>query len=219
MTFYRFDHSVNDLLKRLRTATEDQRRSYLSIFERKAEGIIRQIGSDIKDDISTPWRKGRDLANLYRRKGDLLKALEISIRGPSTGSQHEVSGSVSFGDSEYAHIHELGTRGAGGDLPDLRAKGDFLWIPDESILDDRGVPTIRPGEDPSGFAFVRKITYGPDAGEVKGRREGSREWETLWRLRKTVAIPPRPFLEPAVEAQRDNLAIALQESVRIAFSG
>jgi hypothetical protein len=189
-------------------------------FERNVRAIMDDIAVEVEESLDNPWKKGSaGLARLYKRSGNLADSIRVEVEGPSTGLHGQVAAEINFGDQGWkANLMELGTRSAGGILDDITPKqSDFLWIPQDEILDESGFATSAPGETPTGFTFARKLIFGPNAGGFYGRRQGSRDWVKLWHLTTSVAIPPRPFLAPAAEKLKGSAQTAMARAVRVAI--
>lgn len=93
-----------------------------------------------------------------------------------------------FSTSHYAITHELGTQGAGGELPDIvpvRAK--WLALPMEAAMLPSGVPRLPGPRAWDDLWFMRTKSDGLFL--VRGTGETGIEF--LYHLRKKVAIPPR----------------------------
>lgn len=93
--------------------------------------------------------------------------------------------------SRYAPTHELGTVGAGGELPDIvpkRAKA--LTIPLKAAMTPSGNPRKVKARDWEN-TFILSLRKGGNTIGYIVRDKGGGELEFLYRLARKVAIPPR----------------------------
>ena len=144
------------------------------------------------------------------------------LTGPSTNLQEkwfsygEEDSAVVFSSTKYSYVHEEGTLGKGGKLPDIKAKpGKALFIPlteaAESSEKQGGIRVPTRG---------RKLRNMPGvfAPLVKGRLKDGRlqKWEDgEWvdgrpdfLLLKKVSIPPRPMLPTSPQEVQESVDFA-----------
>lgn len=96
---------------------------------------------------------------------------------------------------KYAAVHELGTRGAGGVLPDITPKrAKWLMIPQEAALTSAGVARFSPREASGSYPDIFFIE-GDGLLFMFGGRGG--DADLLFIGTKRVKIPPRPYIRPA----------------------
>lgn len=101
----------------------------------------------------------------------------------------------------YAKVHEFGTVGKGGTLPDIRPRNaKYLTIP---IYTEYKKVTARQIFDNLTYVRVNgnPMLYDKAAGRF------------AYYLAKKVSIPPRPFMRPAVETQTPNILRMIRETI------
>ena len=121
---------------------------------------------------------------LKRRTGTLQNSIEYSI----IGADKKIIGLVGTRGVPYAPVHEFGA-----EIVPKKAK--YLTIP---IGDNRrrdGLPRIRTKDIDAPF-FVKK--HGTLF--MGGRDEG-----ILFVLKKKITVPPRPYIQPAIDKHRENI--------------
>ena len=126
-------------------------------------------------------------------------ALKSSIGGRVTGQEtSSLTAILRAGDSadarKYAKVQELGTVGAGGTLPNIKAKsGGWMTIPLPAALTPGGDKAPRAELKKSGavwrtkgmgFTFIRDHV-------IFARKSSGSKVVPIYTLRKSVAIPPR----------------------------
>lgn len=150
------------------------------------------LAAQIKINIRTP-QAGRSHGLIDT--GALLNSIRYEI--------HENSVEVGSYGVRYAKVHEFGTVGAGGTLPDIRAKNaKNLTIPLE--------PEYRRVTARQIFANLEYFRSKSGNEFLKDIRNG----KLAYLLRESVAIPPRPFIRPAIEKQTPNILQMIREVIR-----
>lgn len=179
-----------------RTSLQD----WLRQFKEQKNPVLRaveQLRYEIADAIK--W-KAREIANknfgnregpgparTRGRSGELQRSIEVEAL--ADGRLAVVAGGPGV---PYARVHELGTVGAGGELPNIVPKNaGALTIPlSPEYVGHRArefdLQLIEGGQDDTHNPIVFLIN------RVTG--------EAAYILLKSVAIPPRPYLAPAVAA-------------------
>lgn len=105
----------------------------------------------------------------------------------------------------YAKVHEHGTRGKGGTLPDIKAKSGALAVPIHQ--DARGK---RPRDFGDQLVMVKRNGKAPllirSAGKTTKTRTTNMRMDIMYILLKSVSIAPRPFMYPALVRARRMFA-------------
>jgi hypothetical protein len=160
---------------------------------------------------------------LNRFRGNPMRtrtgALKRSMRHKVTGSKLRNIKLRAVSTSRYAAVHEYGTVGKGGSLPDIRPKrAKHLTIPLPDNLTPAGVaryPSARKliARDPTAF-FHTSSSGVTTIGIKKG---GSLKF--LWVLKKKVSIPARLGFFLTWHQLRDRRRSTFANAVRYALSG
>lgn len=152
--------------------------------------------------LDAPKAPGEALA---RRSGSLARSLGYDVSGDSL----DTLTLRKFTTSRYGRVHELGTVGAGGKLPDIvPVNRQWLTIPTARALTPAGVPR-RPGARSYDLRFI--LLNEQTALLVEPDKPLS---EALYILRKRVAIPPRLGMQKTHEAHREVRARDILEAIR-----
>jgi len=186
--------------------TESLSKSAGERFEKEFSKAFKRIGSKTRAEIVDRGFSGaysrrnssgndRKLKNrsgnlsqsfdqLVTRRGNMLRGLELRV----------------FTSSPYARVHELGTIGAGGRLPDIvPIKGKFLTIPMPAVLNPSGIPEFTARELIES-SLVNTFFFnsagndsggGEDSGLFLVEDLGNGDLNFLYRLVRKVAIKPR----------------------------
>ncbi len=110
--------------------------------------------------------------------------------------------------TKYARLHEFGTQGAGGSLPDIQPKNvQWLTIPVGDALTGAGTAPARARDFP-GLSFIPRSA---DTALLADTHGG--ELNVLFILKKRISIPPRLHLisdwKKAVPSFRKRLSMVL----------
>lgn len=132
------------------------------------------------------WPGGTSPSSLATRSGNTNRAILQSVRTEMLGDS-VIQGHI--GGPGFLKVHEFGTVGAGGTLPDIvPKKAKFLTVPLKDALDQRGVPKKAKAKDwPDTFVFKSKDGRLFIAQKGKNGQIGL----LLYRLMDRVAIRPR----------------------------
>lgn len=215
-------------------------------FEDSLEEFARKIGADAEhlaqridrefeflfDRAGERWKstmtaKGRGPLSLGTPKA---RSAELATRSGALGSsfyyRREPNGGASssmvLGNfAPYAKVHELGTVGAGGSLPDIvPVNKKALTIPLEDALTPSGLP-----KEPSARAWPDTfLWFSEDDRNGSGyivREDPNNEGELqfLYKLALRVAIPPRLGMRTTFEAQITDLDADLRAALERAIQG
>lgn len=105
----------------------------------------------------------------------------------------------------YARIHELGTQGRGGELPDIRPKNaKALTVPLGKL---RG-KNARAADFPDAFVWRN-----PRTKKVFLARSNGAHLQLLFVLKDKVAIPARPYLSTTAAEERTQIVGILAKQV------
>lgn len=148
------------------------------------------------------WRIDRS-AQSRDVSGRFSKGKQISL----------VKGTYSF----YGHLHEKGTVGAGGTLPDIVPKrARALTIPLKAAMTPSGVPREVKARDWKDTFFLSLRKGGKTIGYIV-RDKGGGELEFLYRLALKVAIPPRLGMvmrhERGAEKRTTDVMVAIRKAL------
>lgn len=207
-----------------------------SIFEkgRRVTSIISKTMREVitfgHKTLGDHLRSGSETTPRYRT-GRLFRSFKISPFEP--GNEPDVGAFRIFSDLSYAPVHERGTRGKGGDLPDITSKrglGKMLAIPLKRALQEReeagffmsstelvetsGSPLTRAGRLRGAFAgaslrgvgglFVFKSKSGKAfLAQDTGKKDAPPK--LLFILLPKVSIRPRPYLRPTADAMIQHI--------------
>lgn len=171
--YRRFDRARGAAARELRAALHEITSGFVETF--------------IRDRMSGRRGRGRGLG-VNARSGWLRSQLKTDVAVPLNNIQG-ARGRVGFFTqraAKIARVHEYGTRGAGGTLPDIKPRNaQWLTVPLPAAQDARGV-TRAPARAYTN-AFVIKSKKG-NLLIVEKRTSGL---VPLFVLKKRVAIPPR----------------------------
>lgn len=190
--------------------------------------LLKWQGDLIADFIKNKLNGRSGNAGLNVRTGRTLRGNIVGASGPKitgedgTGKMgfESVVGFIDPQAARIARVHELGTTGAGGSLPDILPKRfRFLWIPvtnmtrryDASLLswaEDKGWIARRPKtvRKAKNKIIKRDPRYGDVAQVRRSKRKGGQEFILLRRAR----IPPRLGFGETVKAHMGKLEEAIK---------
>ena len=163
----------------------------------------------------TPQILGQSGAMVERQAKQLVSIGGGSLKRPSAPGQppHTQSGilrsSIGFAVEsnqaiigpveKYGKIHEYGTMGAGGRLPDIKPRtARALAVP---------IHKDARGKSPRSFSDLVMLKR-PGKAPLLIRPQGKRRLriDIMYVLQLSVAIPPRPFMRPALALCKSKLA-------------
>ena len=134
---------------------------------------------------------------LSRRTGHLAGSIKYTVEESGTSFMGRVGSSL-----EYSAIHETG-----GTITAKRAK--YLTIPLQSAMTPAGV--VRKPARKWADTFVRKISNNLFIFSKESGRP-----VPIFLLKKSVKIPKRPYIAPALEETKSKLIDIIKEAVEIA---
>jgi len=121
---------------------------------------------------------------LARRTGEGMTSIAESIRVVAIGN--DIVGHI--GGSPIMRIHEYGTHGKGGSLPDIRpTRSKYMTVPLDAALNSRGLPIKKSAKDWN-WTFVLTAKNG---NKYIAQRLGKKKVVLLYALKKRVSIPAR----------------------------
>lgn len=145
------------------------------------------------------------------RTGRLRRSIRSEVKQEEGGWELALrAGGDGAADVKYARIHELG-----GVIRPTQSR--FLAIPVGPALTPSGVARYAsPRDVPVPLAFVQSLKGQPLLVEAGGKKKAGRVWYVL---RKSVTIPARPYLAPAMKAEEPVLAARLEQILKDALEG
>lgn len=149
----------------------------------------------MKHSVSGAYAPGKSRSRFPRkRRGDLMNAIRSKVSKTDSGVAIEI-GIIGAKKSveRYAVVQELGTVGAGGSLPDIKAKSKLIMIPQEAALDASGNPKFKPRQASNVYEDVFFKTDKSNGSVLMFGKNGETA-ELIFVGVKRVAIPPRPFV-------------------------
>jgi len=197
-------------------------RAFARIFPEEFDTALNKLGARWLRGMA--GRLSRDSRNRSRTKvrwrtGRLARSFFFNLngKGGKLEGKELAFGSRMPGQTNYAGVHELGTRGAGGTLPTIRpTRSQYLAIPLQAAFE--GTAEARPTSAFRPDSFVLKAA---DGRLFIVRRSGD-GLQLLFKLQKTVDIPPRLGMRDTMRSvlknnlRRETLA-ALDRAARKAF--
>lgn len=208
------DHTADDfqqLGEQLRAAISRKGEALVpgmaKVFKRDAQRWKSAMVKRLRGPLSLGGKSPDD--RLATRSGALHRSLFGRVLGRTMDDLVLIKGST----SRYAVTHELGTKGAGGKLPDIVPKRvKWLTIPNpRKALTPSGVPR-RAGARQWDLRFV----LGKDKEKAYLIEPGTRDLrDAIYFLRKRSAIPPRMGMVSThvrhAEKRRRDIAKAIAE--------
>lgn len=189
----------------------EQRRTlgeWVEELERAVPGLQKHLaGAMHASALEALGEARKNLSGLVLKTGggDLKNSVKHVVETPSGGD-----GSYGFGlrsASPYAAIHEKGSGGLpGGVIVPKRAQ--YLAIP----LSAEAKRLDSPREQDDLFAFTSK-----KGNLLLGRGDGAGGLEPHWLLRRSVKMPKRPWMEPAMAVPAGKVEQRVRSAVRKAL--
>lgn len=184
--------ATDNLIKRLR-----EQQSFISGGP-EMQAALHRAGNLLRNAVTLSIRS----SGLKVRTGSLLNAVNFEV-GEADGKPYVA---VSIDGVKYARVHEYGTVGAGGKLPDIVPKhGKFLTI-----------PAAREYEQVTARQIFDRLQFLAKGDGITGARfmDTSKTPNVVayW-LKRKVAIPPRPFFLRAVMASLDQVQEILNKGL------
>ena len=190
-------------------------------LNRQLRFAVRDIAYDIPAEVIKhmgdfkPGKRGRS-SPLMVRSGKLAQTVE----GRPIGSTADnLRAKIWAGSSTvpYARVHEFGTVGAGGTLPDIKPKKKFLRMPLPHIL-------TAAGNVKGKYEIVERagsyMTADGNPTWISGRAimiEENGKFKPIWALMTESKIPPRLGIGKTIEEKgewiRDRLLEAIDRAV------
>lgn len=136
--------------------------------------------------------------NLTVRTGKLMNSIPESkkIEEKHKGNLDTITGSLGPQGVKYAAIHEFGGR--------IDSKGKALMFPVSENRRRDGTPRVMLDEVPDeDLVWLKGMVFRMIGGKRKGHPG---RLKPLFLLRKSVTIPARPYLRPALEKNADRIA-------------
>ena len=173
-------------------------RAFYDLVERDWDGSARALNHELRSFLnqvveaivsrnSSAWPGGTTATSLSKRSGDLVAAIEGSVK--VTGTTFEtVQGSIGAPGIVYARIHETGGI--------IRAKNvKFLTIPLKAALNANGTPIMESARDwPNTFCAKSR------AGNLIIFQKRGAQIVPLYVLKSSVKIPPRLNMRTSLDA-------------------
>lgn len=182
------------------------------VVPRGAErGMLRGV-KRVENHVITSKLTGQALSV---RTGSMVRSVFSDVIHDSSGFPVGRIGYRAGLVDRYAAVQELGTVGAGGELPDITPKTRrALAVPLKAAKDNRGVPIFEGPRDPAlrGKLFrVDRVGKPP----LLARRvsEESEEIEPLFVLVKRVAIPPSRALRDGADEKMTEVARDVSDGI------
>jgi len=150
--------------------------------------------------------------SLHIRSGHLAQSIQQEVKGQNLQTlKAAVFSASSVGGSsvKYATIHEFGTTGKGGTLPPIRAIDKYLGVPGGPYLN---IPAPA-NRTPAGVTRFQAREVFAMGGYFRGRTV-CLGGQTMFYLKKEVALPPRLGMRAACEEQIPTLLSELSRLER-----
>ena len=183
--------------------------------ERLARGIklaLNNAGSRWQGEMTTRTR-----TVLKRRTGRLAGSITHKVSGSDLKSLELRAATT----SPYAKVHEHGTKGKGGKLPDITAKnGKYLTIPIRDNLTGGGDVRFKSAAAlrATGKTFVLRTSDGPNGRAYIVLKQGD-DLKFLWMLKRSVSIPARLGFFATWRAGAKDRRKDLEKVVNIVLTG
>lgn len=212
--------NLPDVLRQIQRALDGKRAGLLQgvadAFRRDGIRWESAMVASISGPLVLEGRKGAG-ERLATRKGSsgLRGSFFHRVTGSNLTNLQIRKGST----SRYAGVHELGTVGAGGSLPDIVPKrARALTIPLAAAMTASGVarePSARHWPD-TFLLYPARPTPGTIGWIVQDKGGGEFVW--LYRLASRVSIPPRLGMRRTHEEQGDARSRDILRSIREALA-
>jgi len=204
---------VFSLTPTLRKKLKEMRK--VTAYRRAAAEALRPVGKEyterIRQDLSEDFSKGTESQRFPRRRS---KDLYKSIGYRTLTGKRETLGTLRIGVLSRrkkilitANVQEFGK------VIKKRPAGRMLTVPLDAALNARGLKKFSAKEAEKKFAggtFIAKgIIFGRR--KTKKRKDEPRKIVPLFALRKSVKVPPRPFIRPRIPEIRKAGTSVLRE--------
>lgn len=186
-----------DVLKKIQDGLEVYQKTMSFQVFRALTILEAQIKQNIRRDSGLHVRTGALLNSVYKK---------VIIQGTS------ITGEVGTQGIPYARIHEFG-----GTIVPVNKK--FLAIPSEENRRPDGTPRITTQELMNGLGksfIMNNIIFLATAGAGKGSKP---KLTPMFYLKKSVTIPKRPYIQPAIAAKQDEILKSFGLFISASFSG
>ena len=181
---FKIDISSTDILKKIQDGLEVYQKTMSFQVFRALTLLEAQIKQNIRRDSGLHVRTGALLNSVYKK---------VVLQG------NTVIGEVGTQGIPYARIHEFG-----GTILPVNKK--FLAIPSEENRRPDGTPKITTQELMGGlgksFIMNNVIFLATAAGGSKSKYT---KLTPMFYLKKSVTIPKRPYMQPAIAAKQDEI--------------
>ena len=192
--------SVNDGLRALANKVD-----YDLLKPKLAQPVVEEMEKflvGVSDNLArlhgTPWPSGTTDNTLSMRGGGLIESIRDSVK-VWVDSDGVVQGRI--GGKHWARVHEYGTVGAGGTLPDIvPVSSKYLTVPLPPALDARGLPIHERARDweSTHDTFIYKSKKGNLLIAYRDPKN-PKQLVNLYVLKESVAIKPRLRLREALK--------------------